>query len=61
MKADQQDNNMPLNSDSKSLSLNNKSTKSCSKKYPCPYAKCNKIFNEKGNLQTHIRIHVFLI
>lgn len=28
------------------------------RKYPCPYAKCDKVFNEKGNLQTHIRIHV---
>lgn len=24
----------------------------------CPHANCNKTFKERGNLNTHIRIHV---
>ena len=28
------------------------------KQYKCPYDKCQHIFKEKGNLKTHIRIHV---
>jgi uncharacterized Zn-finger protein len=27
------------------------------KPYKCPYPDCEKIFNEKGNLKTHYRIH----
>ncbi len=27
------------------------------KPYKCPYRDCGKIFNEKGNLKTHYRIH----
>lgn len=28
------------------------------KQYICPYAECQKVFKESGNLKTHIRIHV---
>lgn len=27
------------------------------KPYKCPYEGCDKTFNEKGNLKTHVRIH----
>ena len=29
-----------------------------SKQYQCPYDSCQRIFKEKGNLKTHIRVHV---
>ncbi len=28
--------------------------------YKCPYENCNRSFKEKGNMNTHIRIHVIL-
>lgn len=28
------------------------------KLFKCPYENCQKIFKEKGNLKTHIRVHV---
>ena len=27
------------------------------KPFVCPFSNCDKSFNEKGNLKTHIRIH----
>ena len=30
------------------------------KTYVCSFPECNKIFKEKGNLKTHLRIHVKL-
>ncbi len=26
--------------------------------FKCPHAECGRLFKEKGNLRTHIRIHV---
>ena len=31
--------------------------KTGNKPFRCPFKNCNKFFNEKGNLKTHIRIH----
>lgn len=31
---------------------------SLTKIYKCPYENCKKTFKEKGNLKTHIRVHV---
>jgi uncharacterized Zn-finger protein len=28
------------------------------KVYSCPYDFCNKAFRERGNLRTHLRVHV---
>jgi uncharacterized Zn-finger protein len=29
--------------------------------YKCPYIYCKKAFSEKGNLRTHLRIHVSML
>jgi hypothetical protein len=26
--------------------------------YKCPFGDCNRLFREKGNLKTHLRVHV---
>lgn len=31
------------------------------KLFKCPIQNCNRLFKEKGNLRTHIRVHVRLI
>jgi uncharacterized Zn-finger protein len=29
--------------------------------FRCPYKDCGKLFKEKGNLRTHIRVHVLIL
>lgn len=31
------------------------------RKFNCPYENCDRVFKEKGNLRTHLRVHVIIL